>query len=145
MPEEQEKSIIELGPAGGTTEITSPFGGGLPDLSHILSGTFVSEAERRKAALEALGMRRPRQKYKTTKQRKSAAKKRRKERREERTKALEQYGLAPKKRGKKLTPEQKKKKRAERGKSKRSLFREMARANPELAKQYGIDVNRFRL
>jgi len=146
----EEQSIIPLGPAGGgegeIKEITSPLSSGiLPDLSDIMNRQFPSLADKRKAVLEALGMRKPRQKYKTVKQRKLAAKKRRKERRKERIDALKRYGIEPRKRGKKLTPEQKKERRNLRGKTKRAGLREMARANPELAKKYGIDIDRFRL
>lgn len=142
MPNE-EKGVIPLGPAGGEsiTEITSPLA---PNLSSILSGAKPL-SDKRREVLIALGLRRPRQKYTTPALKKTAAKKRRKERKLERNKELAKYGLAPRKRGKKLTTDQKNKRRNERGKNKRAGLREMARANPDLAKKFGIDPTRFRL
>ena len=116
-----------------------------PQVSQAMTMEGLSPGERRRAVLVALGLRTPRQKYKSKKQKKSAAKERREQRKKDRLAVFEQYGITPRKRGTRLTPEQKKEKRSERGKQRRALLREMARANPELAKKYGVDPTRFKL
>jgi len=105
----------------------------------------LTPGERRRGILVALGKRVPRQRYKNKKERKAAREKRRLERKKERLSLYEQYGITPRKRGAKLTPDEKKARRSERGKKRRELLREMARQNPELAKQYGVDPSRFKL
>lgn len=116
-----------------------------PGVSRVMTSVFESPGAKRKALLEALGERKPRKKYKSTKIRKTAATKRRKERKKKKTGIFEQFGILPRTRGPKMTETQKKEKRSVRGKTRRSLFRDMARANPELAMKHGIDVNKFKL
>lgn len=115
------------------------------DISAIIQREDISPSEKRKALLVKLELRQTRRKYKTKAQRTAAAKTRRDKRKTERLSVFEQYGLEPKTRGPKLTAEEKRKKRSTRGKTRRSLFREMARANPEMAKKYGVDPSRFKL
>ena len=116
-----------------------------PDFSKIIQSESISMVEKRKLVLEKLGMKGTKKKYATTEERKLAAKERSKKRREERVTALKEYGLEPKAKGPKKTKAQKKATRKARGKSRRSFLREMAKANPELAKKYGIDPKRFKL
>jgi len=116
-----------------------------PQVSQVMTMEGLTPGERRRGVLVALGLRTPRQKYKSKKQRKTAAKERRLQRKKDRLALYEQYGITPRPRGAKLTPEQKKAKRSERGKNRRAALREMARANPELAKKYGVDPARFKL
>jgi len=117
----------------------------LPDFSSVIKSESLSLAEKRKKVLEGLGLKRTKKVYANSEERKAAAKKRREERKATRREYLSRYGLEPRKKGPKLTKEERKKKRSERGKVKRGFLREMARANPDLAKKYGIDPNRFRL
>lgn len=116
-----------------------------PQVSQVMAMEGLTPSERRRGVLVALGVRTPRKKYKTKKERKAAAKMRREERKKERSVLYEQYGITPRMRGPKLTEEEKKKKRSERGKKRRELFREMARKDPETAKRYGIDPSKFKL
>jgi len=105
----------------------------------------LTPGERRRGIAIALGLRTPRKRYKNKKERKAASKERREQRKKDRLTLYEQYGMTPRKRGAKLTPDEKRAKRSERGKKRRELLREMARANPELAKKYGVDPSRFKL
>jgi len=114
-----------------------------PSISHILDSEM-SLPEKRRKVLEELGARKPKKKYKTVEDRKAAAKERAGVRRAEKIKILGKYGLAPKKAGPKLTKEEKREKRSNKGKVKREFIREMARQNPDLAKKFGIDPTRFR-
>ena len=134
------KKGTEIVPAENLIPVTST-----PDFTNILESESLSIAEKRKKVLEELGLRSTRRKYASPEERKEAAKKRRDERRAARAKVLEQYGLEPKTRGPKLTKAEKKKRRSERGKARRSFLREMAKAQPELAKKYGIDPSKFKI
>lgn len=117
----------------------------LPDFTSVIADESLTMTEKRQQILESLGLRRTKKKYPTTEARKAAAKVRAKERREERTKALAQYGLEPTKLGPKRTEEEKKVARTDRGKRRRLAFKEMATAQPDLAKKYGFDPKKFRL
>jgi len=128
------------------TELTVTGGeGGALDFSKIIQSESISLGEKRKLVLERLGLKTTKKKYATTEERKVAAKARSKTRREERLKALKEYGLEPQKKGPKKTKAQKQASRKARGKSRRNFLREMAKANPDLAKTYGIDPKRFKL
>jgi len=121
---------------------TSPWN---PQVSQLMNTPGLTPSERRRGLRIALGLSTPRKKYKSKKERKKAAKERREKRKEERSALYEKYGLTPRTRGPKLTSEQKKEKRSERGKKRRAALRDLARANPEKAKEYGIDISRFKL
>lgn len=116
-----------------------------PDFTSVIESESISMAEKRKTVLERLGLKGTKRKYETVEERKEAAKKRREKRKSERAEALAKYGLEPKKKGPKLTKEQRKAKRKARGKARRGFMREMARKDPELARTYGIDPKRFKL
>ena len=126
-------------------EIVAVEEGSVPDFSHILQSKDLSLEDKRRRVLEELKMRKPRRKYASPAERKEAAKKRRDKRKAERVKVLDRYGIAPKKKGPKMSKAERKRRRSKRGKEKRGFLREMARENPELAKTYGIDVSRFKL
>lgn len=115
------------------------------DFSKVIESESLTLAQKRKEVLEALGLKRKKKKYDTPEEKKAAAKKRRDERKATRREVLKKYGLEPRKKGPKMTQAERKKKRSERGKTKRGFLREMARANPDLAKKYGIDPSRFKL
>jgi len=128
--------------------ITSPpslIGGTPLDFSSVIESESLSMAEKRRKVLEQLGLKGTKKKYATPEERKAASKKRREERKSTRLEVLKKYGLEPRKKGPKMSKEQRKQKRSERGKTKRGFLREMARANPDLAKKYGIDPRRFKL
>lgn len=134
------QEVLSL-PAGGLQAGTTA----IPDFSAIIQSESLDLAEKRKKVLEQLGLRRPRKKYATPGERKEASKKRREGRKATRLEALKKYGLEPKKKGPKMSKEERGKKRSERGKSRREFMREMARGSPDLAKKYGIDPSRFKL
>lgn len=127
----------------GSIDITGP-GSAMPDFSNILSNTNLSLSQKRKNILEELGMKKKKKVYSSPAERKAAAKKRAKARKEAKLQVLKKYGLEPKAKGPKKTKEQKKEARKERSSNKRQFLREMAKADPERAKQFGIDVTRFR-
>ena len=118
--------------------------GGTSDFSHIIQKD-IPLAQKRSMILVELGLKKPKKQYATKEERKLAAKERTKERKKERLSVLEKYGLEPKKKGPKLSKEQKKQRRKTRSKAKRTFLRDMARADPEMAKKYGIDPARFKL
>lgn len=134
MPEEGKETK--------TPAITSP---SLPDFTSVIQSKSLDLETKRKKVLEGLGLRHPRKKYASPDERKAAAKKRREERKAERAKVLGKYGIAPKKKGPRLTKAQRKTRRSKRGKERREFLREQAKQHPELAKKYGIDVSRFKL
>jgi len=115
-----------------------------PDFTSVIQSESLTMAEKRRSLLEKLGLKGTKRKYATVEERKEASKVRREKRKSERAEALAEYGLEPKKKGPKLTKEQRKAKRKARGKKRRGFMREMAIANPELAKTYGIDPARFK-
>lgn len=102
----------------------------------------MSPAEKRRAYLERIGARKPRQKYASVAERKAAGKARAKARRQKKLELLPPE-LRPQPRLK-LSPEQKKEKRKERAQRKREFMREQAQANPEIAAKYGIHVDLFK-
>lgn len=116
-----------------------------PSIQEIVNSSEFDLATKRQKVLLELGQKRPKKRYATVEERKAAAKARNKKRREERNAALRPYGLGPRPKGPKLTKEQRKEKRKARGKVKRQFMREMAKANPEKALKFGIDVTRFKL
>lgn len=123
----------------------SGIGGGKPDFSNILQKEDLTLADKRKAILEQLGMRKPKQKYKNLEERKAAAKERSKARKEKRLAALAEIdpNLVPKKR-EKMSSEEKKAKRSERRERRLGFMFEMAKANPELAKKFHIDIDKLK-
>lgn len=135
MAKRAEVQKVEEVPALGT---------GL-DFSSVIQSESLTMAEKRKTVLEKLGLKATKKKYATPEERKAASKLRAKERREARIVALKPYGLEPAKRGPKKTKAQKKLARKARGKARREFIRDMAKADPDLAKKYGIDPKRFKL
>ena len=117
----------------------------LPDFTNVIKSDVLTEREKRNEILVQLGLKQKKRKYPTPEARKAAAKERSAKRRKERSTVLAQYGLEPKKRGPKRSEDEKAEARRERGKTKRAFIREMARAEPDLAKKYGIDPSRFKL
>ena len=119
-----------------------------PDFSNIIGNENLSASEKRRAAWELMGVRQPRQRYASKEERKAASKARAKERRAKKL-ALLPEELRPKPRGPKMTVEEKRQKRSERTKNKRQTYhdvlREVNKTNPGLLKQYGININRFRV
>jgi len=130
----------------GLPALPGPGAGGVPDFSNILQSQELTLVDKRRKVLEGLGLRKPRKKYKTKEERKATAKERAKARRAERLQLLEKYGLGARPKGKKKYGSKEERKAAgkERAKDKRRFLREMARKNPDLARKYGIDPERFR-
>jgi len=135
-----KKKGTEIQLTGGMPSMPSP-----KDFASILESESLSMAQKRRQVLEQLGLKGTRKKYASPVERKAASKERREKRKSTRLESLKQYGLEPKVRGPKMSKEERKTKRSERGKTKRGFLREMAKANPELAKKYGIDPSRFKL
>lgn len=115
------------------------------DFTSVIESETLSIAAKRKHVLEQLGLKGRKRKYATLEERRAASQKRREERKATRLEVFKKYGLEPKEKAPKMTKEQRKQKRSERGKAKREFYRQMARADPALAKKYGIDPKRFKL
>lgn len=115
------------------------------EVERILGLPNLTLSEKRHKVLEALGKVKPKKKYASVAERKAAAKKRAEERKKAKLDVLKKFGLEPSKRGPKKSPEEKKLHRKEKGKQRRSFLREMAKSNPDVAKKFGIDINRFKL
>jgi len=122
-----------------------PEAGGLPPTLQSILESESSLTEKRRRLLEELGVKKTKKKYPTAAARKEAAKARAAVRREEKKSIYAKYGLEPKPKGPKVSDAERKARRKTKGASKRSFLKEMAKANPDLAKKYGIDVSRFKI
>ena len=116
-----------------------------PDLSGILRNEELSLAEKRRKVLEQLGMRHPRQKYATPEEKKAAQEARRLKRKADRLEIFKAQGIEPRKRGPKKSKAERAAARKARRHNKTMALKEMALANPDLAKKYGINPSRFKL
>jgi hypothetical protein len=113
------------------------------DFSDILNKPDLTPGQRRRLALQKLGLIKPKKVYASPADRKAASKLRAKERRQAKLAALpEEFRPRPKV---KRSPEEKKERRKERGKEKRMFLREMAQKDPSLAAKYGIHVELFKV
>lgn len=140
MPRKKTTAVATV---GSTMDITG-LGSAVPDFSNVLGNAELTLAEKRKKVLMGLGLRKTKKVYASPAERKAAAKERAKKRREAKLEVLKKYGLEPHAKGPKKSKEEKKAVRKERALHKREFLREMAKADPERAKQFGIDVTRFR-
>lgn len=139
--------IIILGPSAGITMESETGSIGGIDVSDILGKEDLSKRDKQVRILERLGAKKTRKKYATVAERKKAQADRQKAAREENRKVLEQYGIAPKKRvtlSDSERREHQKKYRRERARREKSLLRDVMKANPTLARQYGFDPTRVR-
>lgn len=140
-----EISNVGMGSSIGDIASSSVSDVGIPDFSDILNDPRLTRQEKARRILEKTGKKGKRQKYASKELRKAAAHERYLKRRADRRAALEKIdpSLLPKPRGQKLTAEQKKAKRSQRGKTKRQLFKDMVISYPEKAKAAGIDISRY--
>ena len=136
--------IIAL-PGPGTLAPSAGASAGSIDANSILAGPG-SAAEKKAALLQALGMKRPRQKYPNAAARKEAQKELAKIRRQKQNAALQPYGLAPAPR-KRRTEAEKKQYRKDYAKKRRTAFKDIIKEDPalqqKLREQYGFKRMKF--
>ena len=137
-------AIVEASNIGmpGMLAEENPLQAAAVDFSDILSKVDATPGQKRRMALERLGLVKPKKIYDSPAARKAAAKARAKQRRASKLAALpEEFRPRPKMQ---RSPEEKKERRKERGKEKRMFLREMAEKDPSLAAKYGIHVELFK-
>jgi len=113
------------------------------DFTKILNNPNLTKKQKVDLILKAKGLKTPRKRYASVEERKKAAAQRAKERRKKQLEDLPPE-LRPKPRVK-LTKAQKKEKRRAHNASNRAALRELAKANPDLARRFGINPDRFRI